>query len=321
VSHELNFKEGRASMFYVSDPAWHNLGTKLDKPATAAEAIKAAQLGYVVAKKPLRAVIHGRKQSEVPSHFATVRMDTEAVLGVVGSRYQIIQNKDAFQFFDALVGEGEAIYETAGALGKGERIWILARMPGYIKVRGEDIVNKYLLLSNSHDGSSLVRARLTPVRVVCSNTLSIALSGSEEEVRIRHTPSAVENLRQAHELLGLTNQLYNQLAVIFQKMSLKKISDRQLLNYVQTLVPDNDEAQFKTRSDNIRNKILELHEDGAGSHFSRGTVWGMYNAVTEYSDHLVHTNSPMKRLNSVWFGGGNRFKERAFVLAKEYVKN
>jgi hypothetical protein len=304
VSHELNFKENRASMFYVSDPAWHQQGTKLDKPATAAEAIKAAQLGYVVAKKPLRAVIHGRKQSEVPSHFATVRMDTEAVLGVVGSRYQIIQNKDAFQFFDALVGEGEAIYETAGALGRGERIWILARMPGYIKVKGEDIVNKYLLLSNSHDGTSLVRARLTPVRVVCSNTLSIALSGSEDEVRIRHTPSAVENLRQAHELLGLTNQLYDQ-----------------LLNYVQTLVPDNDEAQFKTRSDNIRNKILELHEDGAGSHLSRGTVWGMYNAVTEYSDHLVHTNAPMKRLNSVWFGGGNRFKERAFALAKEYIKN
>ena len=321
MSHELNFKEGRASMFYVSEAPWHNLGTKLDKPATAAQAIKAAQLDYMVAKKPLRAVIRGRQQADVPDHFATVRMDTDTVLGVVGSRYQIIQNKDAFQFFDALVGEGEAMYETAGVLGNGERIWILARLPGYIKVRGQDIVNKYLLLTNSHDGSSLVRARLTPIRVVCSNTLSIALQGSEEEVRIRHTPSAVENLRQAHELLGLTNQLYDQLAGIFQKMSLKKISDKQLMDYVQTLVPDNEDAQFKTRSENIRNKILELHEAGVNSHLSRGTVWGMYNAVTEYSDHLVHANAPMKRLNSVWFGNGSRFKEKAFELAKEYLKN
>lgn len=213
------------------------------------------------------------------------------------------------------------MYETAGVLGNGERIWILAKLPGFIKVRGQDIVNKYLLLTNSHDGSSLVRAKLTPIRVVCSNTLSMALSGSEEEVRIRHTPSAIDNLKQAHQLLGFTNQLYQQLGEIFKAMSLKKVTEKQLLDYVNGLIPDNEEAESKTRSENIRNRILELHENGVGAHLSRGTVWGMYNAVTEYTDHTLHTQNPMRRLNAVWFGGGDRLKQKAFTLAKEIIKN
>jgi phage/plasmid-like protein (TIGR03299 family) len=321
MSHELNFRDGKASMFYVKEVPWHNLGTKLDKPATSSEAIKAAQLDYTVVKRPLRTTAKGRLQVPVVDHFATVRLDTHAVLGVVGSRYEIIQNRDAFQFFDVIVGEGEAIYETAGALGDGERIWILARLPGYIKVRGEDIVNKYLLLTNSHDGRSLVRAKLTPVRVVCSNTLSVALSGPEDEVRIRHTPSAIANLMHAHELLGLSNHLYEQLGETFRAMSLRSITEKQLLDYVKALVPDNQGAQFKTRSENIRNRILQLHEQGAGSLLSQGTLWGAYNAITEYTDHTLHTQDPMKRLNSVWYGSGDRLKQRAFVLAKQLLKN
>jgi phage/plasmid-like protein (TIGR03299 family) len=194
MGHNLNTSNGRASMFYVGDPPWHNLGIRLDHPATAEEAIEAAQLDYTVKKKPLRAVIHAKRHAEVGDHFATVRLDTGDVLGVVGSRYEVIQNRDAFAFFDALVGDDEAIYHTAGVLGKGERIWILAKLPDYIRVGKNDLVEKYLLLTNSHDGSSLVRAKLTPIRVVCQNTLSVALNGSEQEVRIRHTANAREKL-------------------------------------------------------------------------------------------------------------------------------
>ena len=204
-------------MFYVGETPWHELATKLDRPATAHEAIKAAQLDYQVEKKPLRAIVYHTRHSPVDDHYATVRMDTREVLGIVGNRYSPIQNRDAFSFFDSLVGSDEAIYHTAGALGKGERIWILAKLPSYIKVKGEDIVEKYLLLTNSHDGSSLVRAKLTPVRVVCSNTLTAALDGMEEEVRIRHTPNSTAKLEQAHKLLGLTNSLYDQLEIIFNR--------------------------------------------------------------------------------------------------------
>ena len=316
MSHNLNFQNGRASMMYVGEAAWHKQGIQLPKLATAEEAIKAAQLDYRVEKKPLQAMINGKKRTRVEDHFATVRMDTERVMGVVGSRYSVIQNRDAFVFFDSLVGNGQAIYETTGALGDGEKIWILARLPGYIKVRGKDIVKKYLLLTNSHDGSSLVRCKLTPVRVVCSNTLSVALSGSEEEIRIRHTPSAVENLADASKLLGLSNALYDQLGYIFNRMSLKKLSDKELLEYVEKLVPDNEEAESSTRTENIRRTILDLHESGAGAEMTRGTLWGACNALTEYTDHVQHSSNPDRRLKSAWFGAGERLKQKGFALAQ-----
>ena len=205
MAHNLNIHNGRASMMYVGDAPWHKLGVKLPKLATSAEAIEAAGLDYEVHKKQLFCKPNGRHLVEVPRSFCTVRRDTEAVLGIVGDRYTVLQNEDAFTFFDSLVGTGEAIFETAGALGQGESIWLLAKLPGYIRVGRNDEVKKYLLLTNSHDGKSMVRAKLTPVRVVCNNTLSAALEGAEQEVRIRHTPSAVDRLEEAHKILGLTN--------------------------------------------------------------------------------------------------------------------
>ena len=307
-------------MFYVGSPPWHQLGVQLQNPATAQEAIQATGLDYKVKLKPVKTIVN-RKNRIVPNTFATVRTDTSEVLGVVGSRYEPIQNKDAFSFFDALVGSDEAIYQTAGVLGKGERIWILAKLPSYIRIGKNDIVNKYLLLTNSHDGSAVVRAKLTPIRVVCSNTLSVALSGNEQEVRIKHTPNAVHRLREAHKLLGLSNHLYLQLDSIFNKMALKRITEKQLQQYVKTLIPSNPDAQHQTRNENIREAILELYESGQGADMSRGTLWGAYNAATEYTDHVQSSRNPNKQLSSMWFGSGEKLKLRAFALAQKMLTN
>jgi len=320
MSHNLHINNGKASMFYVGEVPWHKLGTQLDSPATSAEAIEAAGLDFRVNLKPVKTVVN-RKQTVIPGTFATVRQDTGDILGVVGSRYEPIQNIDAFAFFDALTGSDEAMYTTAGVLGKGERIWILAKLPSYIRIGKNDIVDKYLLLTNSHDGSSLVRVKLTPIRVVCSNTLSIALSGSEQEVRIRHTANAVHKLEEAHKLLGLTNSLYNELDSIFNRMALKKVSGRQLVEYVKTLVPSNPDAQYQTRNENIREAILDLHETGKGAEMARGSLWGAYNAVTEYSDHVQHSRNIDKQLRSIWFGGGERLKLKAFTLAQKILNS
>jgi phage/plasmid-like protein (TIGR03299 family) len=257
----------------------------------------------------------------VPDHYATVRRDTGEALGVVGSRYTVLSNRDAFTFFDALVTEKEALFETAGALGKGETIWLLAKLPGYIRIGRHDEVKKYLLLTNSHDGSSMVRTKLSPIRVVCSNTLSSALEGAEQEVRIRHTASAVDRLQEAHKLLGLTHQLYQELEISFNRMLAKRITERQLIDYVKALIPDNEEASFNTRTENMRSKILELSETGAGSEYSRGSLWGALNSVSEFTDHVQNSKDPMKRLNSVWFGSGERLKIRAFQLAESWLDN
>jgi phage/plasmid-like protein (TIGR03299 family) len=305
-------------MMYVGETPWHKLGQKLNNPATSEEAIVAAGLDYQVEKRALYINPSSGNVREVPNHFATVRMDTMTPLGVVGARYTPIQNRDAFRFFDALVGEGEAIYHTAGVLGKGEQIWIMAKLPGYIKVGGNDIVDKYLLLTNSHDGSSVVRAKLTPIRVVCNNTLSAALAkDGNQEVRIRHTANAVLQLEQAHKLLGLSNDLYAQLETIFNQMKRKTFLTPDLKRYVEMLVPDNKEADSNTRTELVRNKIYELHETGKGAELAYGTAWGAYNAVTEYTDHVMGSRDSNKALKSMWFGGGEALKHRAFSLAMQ----
>jgi len=295
------------------------MGTELLYPATAREAIEFAGLNYTVVKKPLKEAVELNQPGKVPDRWATVRTDNGAVLGIVDDSYEPVQNRDAFKFFDNLVGTGEAISETAGSLGRGERIWILAKLPGYIKVNRKDIVGKYLLLSNSHDGSSLVRVKLTPIRVVCNNTLTAALQGAGE-IQVRHTASAAEDLKQSASLLGLTNSLYEQLDAVFNRMALTKITDQQLQDYVKALVPDEGEGEgedFK-KNQEIREAFLTLHESGQGADLSRGTLWGAFNCVTEYTDHGTEGN-PSTRLESMWFGRGEQLKLKAFQLAERMM--
>ena len=272
-----------------------------------------AGLDYTVMKKSL-----GLKTGLKQDAYATVRTDTKDVLGFVNKSYEPIQNIDAFIFFDDWVAENEAIYETAGVLGKGECIWILAKLPGYINVHGNDMVNKYLLLTNSHDGSSHVRVKLTPIRVVCNNTLTAALQGAGE-VQISHTPNSAQDLEQAGAMLGLSNYLYEQLEVMFNSMAARKITDGQLRDYVQALVPDNEEAENTARTEKIRNNVLQLHESGRGAHLARGTLWGAFNSVAEYTDHMMLDEDSNTRLNSIWFGRGEQLKLKAFRLAEKML--
>jgi phage/plasmid-like protein (TIGR03299 family) len=285
----------------------------LNHPKTARDAIEMAGLNYTVVKKPVE-LKPGLKQDA----YATVRTDTNDVMGFVNESYKLIQNIDAFTFFDDLVAENEAVYETAGVFGKGECIWILARLPGYINVHGNDIVNKYLLLTNSHDGSSHVRVKLTPIRVVCNNTLTSALQGAGE-VQISHTPNAAQDLEQAVTMLGLSNYLYEQLSAMFNGMAAKKITDEQLREYLQALIPDNEEAGNPARTEEILNSVLQLHESGRGAHLARGTLWGAFNSVAEYTDYMMSGEDSTTRLNSIWFGRGEQLKLKAFRLAEKML--
>jgi phage/plasmid-like protein (TIGR03299 family) len=306
-------------MFYINEVPWHGLGVKLNGPATAEEAITAAQLDWPVIKLPLTA---GSKHLPVPDKFAMVRktgqlvQKTDPVLGVVGKDYTPLQNRDAFKFFDPIVGQDAAVYHTAGALGQGERVWILAKLPGQIRVVGDDISEKYLLLSNSHDGKSSVQIKFTPVRVVCQNTLTMALSDGTV-YRVIHHADVQSRLKQAHQMLGLINERFDDLEQTFQAMSRVKMDSSRLSEYLATVYPDSKEPEKMELVRRERDWSQYFFDQGRGNRELgvAGTLWAAFNGVTEWQDHRKSRQNADQRLVSSWFGGAYQTKARAYSVA------
>ena len=327
MSHRIHIQNGKASMMYVGRAPWHGLGQELDHPATAEEAISAASLDWEVAKQPLYAGGEGFAY-RVDGKFAIVPTDRWGseecpVFGIVGTDYTPLQNRDAFRFFDPIVGEEAAIYHTAGALGDGERIWILAKLRGSIKVADQDISDKYLLLSNSHDGESSVQVKFTPIRVVCWNTLTMALSKGPT-IRAPHTRDMNERLEHARRALKLIDDHYRRIEETFKKMAAIKMTPGRLGQYFMTVFPDpSDPAdkQGQRRAAQNREKAAHLFEWGSGNQLSgvAGTLWAAYNGVTEFVDHKPTRQTPREHLESIWFGDGYLLKARAFEIAKSQI--
>lgn len=322
MAHNLaTTADGRTAMMYYGEAPWHRLGQHLENPATAEEAIIAARLDYEVQLTPL-VTMDGL---EVPQRKAVVRYDTQQVLGTVGNNYIPVQNRQAFGFLDAVVGEGKLRYHTAGALGKGEKIWLLAKLPDQIQVKNSnDIVDKFLLLSNAHDGSAALRVLFTPVRVVCQNTLSMALhQGENQGVSIRHEGNLTAKLEQAQEVLGFAHRFYDDAAAQIDRLASHYPNQEQLKQFFLALYPDPEEEKSNSRAKNIREELLLLVESGIGHDDPsiKGTTWTALNAVTEYIDHhrsgrgTDDSNRASRRLNSIWFGSGANLKAKAWDLA------
>lgn len=339
MGHNLTIENGKASMMYVGEAPWHGLGTKLEKLATSAEAIQAAGLDWHVVKRPLYVVGDGHLYT-VQNKAAVMREDLIGqpdcpVFGVVSENYSPLQNRDAFAFFDTIVGKEAAIYHTAGSLGRGERVWMLAKLPGHIRVVGDDITEKFLLLSNSHDGSSAVQIKFTPIRVVCQNTLTMALQNSQG-VRIQHTRDMATRMQQATKLLNIVDTRYAEIEKAFKRMVQVQITESRLTEYINGVFPDpprparsedksslgSDDAQAKRLATAIKrvntNRLWTRHffEAGRGNTLNgvKGTLWAAYNAVTELCDHRQGLNQE-RHLASIWFGEGYQTKVRAYDLA------
>jgi phage/plasmid-like protein (TIGR03299 family) len=322
MSHDIAIVNGRAALMYVGEAPWHGLGTRLDHPATAAEAIVAAGLDYEVELASLTTVTG----IPVPRRVAVVRSDTQDVLGVVSPSYVPVQNRHAFGFLDAIAAEGGISYHTAGALRRGERIWLLGKLDGVIRARGsEDVTEKYLLLSNSHDGSSALRVFFTPIRVVCANTLAVAdRTGRGEGIAIRHQGNLAAKVREAREALGLAARYFDDLQSRIDVLAGHHPSAAQLAGYFERLYPDPAEGS-PSRSRNAREALFTLFERGRGNDLPaiRHTSWAAFNAVTEFVDHRRSGRGrddherTSSRLESAWFGSGAALKARALDLALE----
>ncbi len=325
--HNLAVTNGKTAMMYTGDVPWHRLGTKLDQPATAREAIEAAGLNYLVQLKQLMT----SDGNDVTTRKAAVRTDTNEVLGVVGNGYSVVQNFQAFGFLDAIVADGGLRYHTAGALGKGEKIWMLAKLPGHIQVKNSaDIVDKFLLLSNAHDGSAALRVYFTPIRVVCQNTLSLAERRSHGQgVSILHKGDLETKIKEAQQVLGFATRFYDDAAEQINRLASHYPSQAQVSAYFQEIYPDPEEGKDNARAANIRQELHRLFEEGIGHDEPaiKSSTWVAFNAVSEFVDHVRpgrgsnDADRASRRLDSIWFGSGARLKQRAWNLALEMASS
>ena len=343
MAHELKFgDDGKAAMFYVGEKPWHDEGTELGNPPTAAEAIKAASLDWTLVKAPLFYHRTLTDTAVLPDTYAVVPDERwpdkkKPVLGIVSGRYEILQNKDAFAFFDPLVKNGYATYETAGALGSGERVWILAKLNRPFEIAKDDKIERYLLLSNRHDGHGTVNVKFTPIRVVCQNTLSMAMQDAREFFAIRHDEDLFRRLGNvADEMRDRIEARYIDIKTAFTKMQAVKIDEDQADGYfaevysdgeVTTLPAAKNEAQEARRREQLwlleRARICCRHilfeSPTCRIDNAPPTVWTAYNAVTEYVDHWrtegLNGKPPSVSLNSIWFGDGQQRKLKAFTQA------
>jgi phage/plasmid-like protein (TIGR03299 family) len=326
MAHEIDRSTGRAAVFVTGEPAWHRLGTVISHAVDSAEAIQLAGLDWEVQPWPLLAYEPGpatdeRRTQKVAGAVANVRTDTGAVLGVVSAGYRVFQNREAFDFMDELVGEQLAMYETAGALKGGRRVWMLARVPKEYRVGQDDLVRPYVLLTNSHDGSMALRMIPTTVRVVCQNTLSLALrrAGSEGVV-ITHHESLQARVREAREKLGLLTKRFDRFGAEIQALVRQPLSSTELAGYFDGLIPvESEKARQKVRDAWLTNWYGERNNLPG----IRGSAWAAYNAVSEWADHQRRVRGSTElekadnRLTSIWFGSSHRLKQQAFDRALE----
>ncbi|TXF78873.1 DUF932 domain-containing protein [Chryseobacterium sp.] len=348
MAHNLNFnnRTGKYSFFSVKEKAWHNLGQVVQEYPTSEEAIKFAGLDYEVEKSALftkgSGIIENKdgliitdSELEVPDYFANIRTDNNIVLGVVGKDYQIIQNREAFSFFDSIVGSGNGIlYETAGALGNGERIFITAKLPDYIRVgNGDDITEKYIFLTTSHDGSGSITAAFTPVRIVCQNTLNASLKNMSNVVRIRHTAGAKQRLENAHKVMGLANNLSIELEARFNHWAKINVTDIEVKKLIQlSLCPNKETLKQlqKGNTDDLSTVFKNTVEDAFAyamisenqqMETTKGTLFGAYNAVSGYFQNVRSYKNNEAKLQSIVLGGTAQLKsQKAFELCTSFEK-
>lgn len=346
MAHNLFYNEQteKHSFFSVKEKAWHGLGQIVEDHPTSAEAIRYAGLDYTVEKRPLFtngaafgldnvATDLAFPSIDVPDYYATVRTDNDDILGVVCKDYAVVQNADAFQFFDAIVGGGSGIkYETAGALGKGERIFITAKLPEYIKVGKQDLIEQYLFLTTSHDGFGSITAAFTPTRIVCNNTLNAALRNNANGIKIRHTASANDRLKQAHTLMGISHVMAQELEELFNHWTKVRITDKQVKKLIQIAMVPNKEVltnlelglvdKLSTTYTNIVDNAFAyaMADPTQQMETTAGTLFGAYNAITGYYQNVRNFKDGDAKFKSIMDGTAKQRAQIAFDLCGNFAR-
>lgn len=316
---------GKPMMAYQDKMPWHRIGEQMAATADVPTALKAANLDWNVELKPLfyRHVFDGvDKRVKVKTRRAVVRDVDGALIATVGSDYVPFQNADAFNVLQPACEQFGVTIETAGALGKGDRVWMLAKLPTPTEPIPGDKIDGYFLVLTGHNGWTSYTARPTPVRVVCANTLAVALHGTANQaiINMRHTTTNAERFEQVTGLVTDLMAMLKQTNESFAKLAARKMTKDETVAYISEVLGIN--ANSNPIAERRRDTIIELSQTGKGVNFAPNTAWTAFNAVTEYVDHVrpaeAKALSTIAAANqSALFGANAKLKQRALVLARK----
>jgi len=269
------------SMFYVREKPWHGLGTMVAEAPASIDALVLAGLDWRVVQQD----VYTEDGNLISGFKVNLRDTDDAQLGIVSDRYKVVQNEDAFQFTDDLLGEG-VVYETAGSLQGGKKVWMLAKMPHRYIISGDEIT-PYLVIMNSHDGSSGIKVAMTPIRVVCQNTLNLALNSAKRVWTTKHTENVMSRVHEARETLMLAETYMGELGKGIDALSRIRLSDRKVLEFMAEFFPVDSDMPEAQRKNNLRllNDMKRRYFDAPDlAHVGRNG-YRFVNAVSDFATH------------------------------------
>ena len=323
MAHELDLSNGRANMAFVGETPWHGLGQALTPDASIDTWTQQAGFDWEVKKGAISFEVRDEANNPlrvetVPNRWALYRSDTGAPLSVMSSNYNITQPRQVMEFFRELCEIGGFRMETAGMLKGGSNYWALARADDSFDVGGGDVVLPYLLLATSCDGSLSNVAQFTTVRVVCNNTLGLAVGDRAGQLRVPH--STAFNPERFKTDLGLVGGSWDKFKKDSVSLSKRKVSKEEAMQYFMDLFYEGDDINVKAARP-VLDTVVKIYLDGVGqrSKTAAGTAWGLVNAVTRFADHERKAQSRDTRLQAAWFGAGARMKTDALARALTLV--
>lgn len=302
------------TMFYTREKPWHGLGTMVMEAPTSADALSLAGLDWNVIQKP----IVTEDGIHIPGFKANLRDTDGRVLGVVTDRYKVVQNTEAFSFTDELLGEG-VTYETAGSLQEGRRTWLLAKLPQRYIISGDEIT-PYLVFMNSHDGTGSIKVAMTPIRVVCQNTLNLALSTARRFWSTNHTGDIRGKMEDARYTLLYADQYMAELGKAIDSLAHMKLTDRQIYEYIDALFPllENPTEQQKKNLMKMKDEVKMRYFDAPDLEHVGKNAYRFVNAVSDFATHSKPLRERANYRESLFARtiDGNAMIDKAYELVK-----
>ena len=314
-------------MAYVGAEPWHGLGNRLPAKQPLEIWQKEAGMNWQIKESPVRFMADsiGSLGSihSFPEQKVLYRSDTKEALSVVSQRYQVVQPRDVLEFYRDLTEISGYELETAGVLKGGKKFWALARTGQSTTLKGNDQVDGYLLLATSCDGTLATTATPTTIRVVCNNTLTIAVNGATQAIKVPH--STRFDAQAVKQQLGIAVSQWDGFMYRMRTLAERKVKSHEAMNYFLRVLCDAQPAMGEVSTlsnERALKKVQQLYDGqgrGAELEAAKGTAWGLLNAVTEYVDHERRARSTEYRMDSAWFGQGAVIKQRALDTALQLV--